>query len=175
MFKTVLPGGSFYDEKRNLFIDLPDTPVTMEHSLLSISKWESIWLRSFFNDGPKTNEEWQDYIRCMTITPNVNPTLYKIIPPSLSRQIQAYCVAPMTATTINRKTKPKPYRKILTSEVVYYWMIQYCIPFECEKWHINRLMMLIEVCGEKANAQKETPAQARARTRELNAARRAKH
>lgn len=155
MFKIVLPGGSFYDENLNRFIDLKDTPVSIEHSLLSISKWESIWHRSFFNDGPKDINEWRDYIRCMTITPNVNPLIYRLIPESLIQKVHAYCVSPMTATTINRQNKPVNKRKIITSEVVYYWMTQFNIPFECDKWHINRLLMLIDVCGEKANPPKK--------------------
>lgn len=175
MFKTVVPGGSFFDESKNIFIEVPRTPLQLEHSLLSVSRWESKWNRSFFDNGPKTDEEELDYIRCMTITTNVDPVVYKVIPRSIRRQIKAYCSAPMTATTFGKEPPARPSKKIITSEIVYYWMITYGIPFECEKWHLNRLMTLIRVCSIKNNPKKETKADAIKRTRATNAARRAKH
>lgn len=175
MFKTVIPGGSFFDERKNRFIEVERTPIQLEHSLLSISRWESKWNRSFFNDGPKTDEEQLDYIVCMTVNQNVNPMVYKVIPRNIRRQIQAYCSLPMTATTFGKEPPQKHSKKIITSEIIYYWMISYNIPFECEKWHINRLMTLIRVCSIKNNPKKETKAEALKRTKATNAARRAKH
>lgn len=155
MFKTVIPGGSYYDEVRNVFLDVPSTPIQLEHSLLSISRWESKWNRSYFNDGPKTEEEKLDYIKDMTITQNVNPLIYKVIPNSVKRQIELYCASPMTATTISRKAEKPHKRAVITSELVYFWMITYGIPFECEKWHLNRLMTLIEICSIKNTPPKK--------------------
>lgn len=172
MLKVTIPGGDFFDEEKNLFVTVPKTTLQLEHSLLSISRWESKWKRSFFNDGPKTLEEKRSYIREMTITSNVNNYIYKVIPKKTMDQIDAYCNLQMTATTVHiRDTKPKK-KEIVTSELIYYWMIQFGIPFECEKWHMSRLWMLIQVCNIKNNPKKETKAEAIARTRSLNAKRR---
>lgn len=174
MFKVLIPGGDFFDEEKSIFITLPDTLLNLEHSLLSISRWESKWNRSYFNDGPKTDEELIDYIRCMTINQVSDQRIYKVIPNAIKRQINAYCNLPMTATTIHRRDKTPGKKEKITSEVVYYWMISFGIPFECEKWHINRLWTLIQVCSIKNNPKKESSAEARARTRAVNAARRGK-
>ena len=175
MLKIVLPGGSIYNENDNSFTQIKPTPISIEHSLLSISKWESIWVRSFFNNGPSNVEEWKDYIRCMTINQNVDPRLYKMIPVDLIKKVQTYCMQSLTATTVNHR-KPEgaaSKKKITTSELVYYWMIQYGIPFECEKWHISRLLMLIDICAEKANPpKKKSQKELIAHHRAVNAARR---
>lgn len=174
MFKIFVPGGEFYDESINEFIEVKPQSLQLEHSLLSISRWESKWNRSFLDNGPKTEEEKLSYIQDMTITKDVNPFVYKILSDKQRKQIEAYCKLPMTATTITRRNPTKSKKQIITSELIYYWMISFGIPFECEKWHINRLLMLIEVCSIKNNSKKETPQEAAARTKALNAQRRAR-
>lgn len=176
MLKITVPGGEFYDESRNRFVTVPKTNLQLEHSLVSISKWESIWRRSYFNSPPQTDKERRDYIRCMTMTQNVNPDVYDSISKKQMNQIFAYCESPMTATTVSAKPDPSKKRKIVTSELVYYWMIEYGVPFDpCEKWHINRLMMLLTVCSEKNKPQKKmSKAELAAHHRAVNAARRPK-
>lgn len=177
MLKIRVPGGAFYDEVNNKFIDIPPTVLQLENSLLSIRRWESKWNRSWFDDGPKNDKERMDYIRCMVVTPNVNPYVFEIMPDDVKRQIEAYKVSPMTATTFGKDNNlKKPKQKFLTAEIVYWWMTEYNIPFECEKWHINQLLTLIRVCSEKKNPPKKmTPKEAREHHRAVNAKRRAKH
>ena len=147
----------------------------LEHSLLSISKWESKWKKPFISKEQKTQEEALDYIRCMTITPNVDPHLYRYIPADIFKQIEAYIDDPMTATWINSNEKKRPNNQIITSELIYYWMVSYRIPMECEKWHLNRLLMLIQVCDEKNKPEKKmSRREILSRNSALNAARRAK-
>lgn len=175
MLKLFIKGGEFYIESKNEFVIINPQPLQLEHSLISISKWESKWNRSFLHDGPKTEEEKISYIQDMTITQNVNPMVYKVLTEKQRSQIDAYCNSPMTATTINRRPQKPGKKQIVTSELIYYWMTAFNIPFECEKWHLNRLMTLIEICSIKSNPTKESKKEAAARHRAVNARRRAKH
>ncbi len=121
----------------------------LEHSLVSISKWESKWHKPFLSKTPKTDAEVLDYIKCMTITQNVNPNTYLGLTSSEIDKVNAYIENPMTATTISdRRTKSRG--EIVTSELIYHWMIALGIPFECQKWHLNRLLTLIRVCEIKS-------------------------
>lgn len=163
-----------YDEKNEQFVTIPGGKLKLEHSLLSISKWESKWHVPFLNDDKKTNEKTLDYIRCMTIN-NVNPSIYGILSPGNIEDIQSYISNPMTATTIKEiHNKSSHNREIVTSELIYYWMVANGIPFECEKWHINRLIMLIRICNVKNTPPKKmSQAEILRRNRELNRSRRA--
>lgn len=154
MLKITIPGTEYFDENSGLFVSTKDTTLQLEHSLVSISKWESKWHKPFLSKEDKTREEELDYIRCMTITQNVDPIVYQSITPDILKRIKSYLEDGMTATTINEK-KSKPTRDIVTSEIIYYQMISYDIPFECEKWHLNRLLMLIRVCNVKNGSQKK--------------------
>lgn len=146
-----------WDPAREEFFEtryIPETKLSLEHSLISISKWESKWKKAFLKKEEKTAEEMLDYIRCMTIEKNVPDEVYMNIPQSEMKRIVDYLEDPMTATHINKRpndNKP-PSREVITSELVYYWMIANEIPFECEKWHINRLLSLIQVCSVKNQA-----------------------
>jgi len=153
--KIVIPKSSFYDEYKNEFITIPETTLTLEHSLLSISKWESKWHIPYLMDKPKTVEQAIDYIRCMTITQNVDPEIYNYIPDSELLKIKEYIEDPMTATTIAEEEGRGRNRKIRTSEVIYFYMVSYNIPVEFERWHFNRLMMLINVCNEENKPKKK--------------------
>lgn len=176
MLRIRIPGGAFYDEDHNRFLDVPPTNIQLEHSLLSVRRWESKWNRSWFDDPPKTEQERIDYIRCMTITPNVDPNVFRVIPKDILSQIEAYKNSPMTATTFGKDNgQRKPKQKFLTAEIVYWWMTEYNIPFECEKWHLNQLLTLIRVCSEKKNPPKKmTAREARDHHRAVNAQRRAR-
>lgn len=168
----------FYDEERNRFIRIPSRKIVIEHSLVSISKWEQKWHKPFFNTD-FTREELLDYIRCMTITQNVDPNTYLGISGEEMKKVREYMNDPATATTIKEKPgKPKPKRnvsQIITSELIYGWMIQYGVPMECQKWHVNRLIMLIRVCQELQGTEKMSKKDLYKQNRALNAARKAKY
>lgn len=171
-----IPGKELYDSARNRFVITKDTTITIEHSLLSISRWESKWHKPYLSREAKTREELIDYVRCMTLTQNVNPDVYNALDVTTLHRIVEYIQDPCTATTI-KKQPHGPNKEIITNELVYYWMTELRIPFDpCEKWHFNRLMTLIEVCSIKKQPAKKIPKAEAARQRAaLNAARRAKY
>ena len=170
-----VPAATLYDPISNEFIDVNQTTISLEHSLYSISKWESKWHRSYWDPKGFTDVEFIDYIRCMTMDKNISSDVYKAITPDNLESIRAYMEDPMTGTTF-REDKKRPSREIITSELIYFWMIQNGIPFECQKWHINRLLTLIRVCAIKNGPQKKMSRGDIARQNHaLNAARRAKY
>lgn len=153
MLQITIPGMELYDEAKDEFITTKPTTISLEHSLLSVSKWESKWHVPFLSKQDKTREQVIDYIRCMTVTPNVDPYVYEGLTPKLMEVVNAYITDPMTATTFNDRNQ-RPSREIVTSEIIYYSMTEYGIPFECQKWHLNRLLTLLHVCSAK-NAPKK--------------------
>lgn len=177
MLKVTIPSVEGFDEKNNEFVGIiPETTLQLEHSLLSLSKWEAKWKKPFLSadkSESRTLEETLDYIRCMTLNSNVDPNVYKYIPQDVFKQIIEYIEDPMTATTFSKKEESGP-RKIITSEIIYYWMIALNIPFECQKWHLNRLLTLVRVCSEKNTPPKKmSTREIMARNQALNAQRRA--
>lgn len=150
--------------------------ILLEHSLLSVSKWESKWHKSFFDRRHQMDyPEFLSYIQCMTVSKNVNPDVYNYITPKQITDITNYMQDPMTATTI-KKNNRGPNGTFMTNEVIYGMMCNLQIPFECEKWHLNRLMTLINVVGEQnAPKKKMTPAEIGRQNAALNAQRRARH
>lgn len=177
MLQIAIPSIEYYDSVRNEFFTVKGQVIQLEHSLVSISKWESKWNKPFLSKEQKTVEEFLDYVRCMTLTQNVNPMLYQNINPDISKQIMDYIEAPMTATTFH-DYPGAPRRgssEIITSELIYYWMVALQIPFECQKWHFNRLMTLIRVCNIKNSPKKKMSRnEIFSRNAALNAARRGK-
>ena len=174
MITIVIPSSEDYDEEHQIFIDRPEVKLSLEHSLVSLSKWESKWHKAYLH-SEKTNEEVIDYIRCMTITQNVNPEVYSRIPVPVLKQIISYIDDPMTATTFRDNPHAKKNRQIITSEVIYAMMFNFNISKECEKWHLNRLFALLRVCGEmQAPAKKMSKKDILKQNRALNEARRAK-
>lgn len=147
----------------------------LEHSLLSLSKWESKWHKSFLYNlerGKLSREETIDYIKCMTLTKNVDPTVYANLTNENIQKINAYISDPMTATTFSENRKGSSSKEIVTSEIIYYWMLSFEIPFECEKWHLNRLLTLIRVCDIKGQTPKKmSKGEIMKRNAALNAAR----
>lgn len=148
MLQITIPSVELYDEVNDLFVSSREQTLQLEHSLVSLSKWESKWKKPFLSTEDKTFEESIDYIRCMTLTQNVNDTVYKLINRDLINKVAAYIGDSMTATTFQPNNKP-PSREIVTSEILYYRMIALNIPFECQKWHLNRLLTLMNVCNIK--------------------------
>lgn len=174
MLTISVPATEFFDEKSQTFISTKACVLNLEHSLVSLSRWESKWKKPFLSANEKTREESLDYVRCMTIN-TVDPLVYTALTPLQMQQINDYISDPMTATTINDRRKGRGgSREIVTSELIYYWMVSYQIPFECQKWHLGRLMTLIRVCDVKnAPAQKIPKSSLMSRNKSLNAARRA--
>ena len=144
-----------WDEERQEFVDPQVTTLQLQHPLASISKWESKWHKAFLSKKDKTEEEIFDYIKCMTLTQNVDPSVYDHLTVDNVNQIKAYIEDPMTATVINTNSSDKSNKETVTSELIYYWMIALNIPSEYQKWHINRLLKLIEVCNVKNSPPKK--------------------
>lgn len=162
-----------WDEEKNEFVEPKVQVLQLEHSLVSLSKWESKWCKPFLSKTPKTSEETMDYIKFMTITQNVKPEVYERLTQSNIDEINRYIESPMTATTFVEDKNGKSSREIITSELIYYWMVALQIPFECQKWHLNRLITLIRVCNIKnAPPKKMSKRDIMSRNAALNAARR---
>lgn len=154
MLQITIPAmNDLWDERNQQFLSIKETTIQLEHSLLSISKWESKWNKSFINTKDKTEEELIDYIKCMTITKNVDPNIYVCLTAENIQEIVNYINAPMTATTI--RDTGKSNHEMVTSELIYYWMISLNIPVKFEKWHLNRLITLIRVCSIKNQPAKK--------------------
>lgn len=176
MLQITIPACEQWDEAKNEFVYTKAQTLQLEHSLISISKWESKWNKAFLSKNEKTYEETVDYIKCMTITQNVDPSVYLHLTNENIEQINQYIDAPMTATYFMEDDDKKPSRETITAELIYYWMIALNIPFECQKWHLNRLLTLVKVCNIKnAPPKKRSKGDIMRRNAKLNAARRAKH
>lgn len=176
MLTITIPERELWDEERAEFVSVKEQTLQLEHSLVSLSKWESKWKKPFLTKEDKTPEETIDYIRCMTLTPNVKPEVYKCLTHDNIAKINNYISDPMTATTINMHGLSKGGKEIVTSELVYYWMVALNIPFECQKWHLNRLITLIQVCNVKNTPPKKmSKRDIMSRNAALNAARRKKY
>lgn len=172
MLCITVPEVELYNEIDETFIVYPETVLQLEHSLISISKWESRWHKPFLSKTEKTFEETIDYIRCMTLSRDVTSEVYMRLTEDNLMDINNYISDSMTATTFSDNGK-KSGNEIVTSEIIYYWMVSFNIPFECQHWHLNKLLTLIRVCNIKNNPpQKMSKQELIARNRELNAARR---
>lgn len=173
MLTITIPATEMWDEKNEKFIDIKECRLQLEHSLVSLSKWESKWCKPFLFTNDKTAEEIMDYVRCMTLTTNVSPEVYYGLTSENIKAINAYIEAPMTATHFGSEQNGSGKREIVTSELIYYWMIALNIPFECQKWHLNRLLTLIRICNIKNQpAKKMSRKEIMSRNAALNAARR---
>lgn len=155
MLEIVIPGREMYNERTGEFINLREQKVQLEHSLISLSKWEAKWKKPFLSEDDHSREELLDYLRCMCLTPNVDPLVFETIPLQQFEEIKNYISEDQTATKVyDRRISGNYSRKkdVVTSELIYYMMIFHGIPFECQKWHLSRLLMLIRVCSVKGSA-----------------------
>ena len=174
MLRIYVPSGELYDERTERFITVNGRELQLEHSLVSVSKWESKWKKPFLGMTAKSREETIDYVRCMTISQNVDPNVFVGLTDANIEAVNKYIDDPMTATTFKNNQK-RPNRQIITSEIIYYWMISLGIPMECQKWHLNRLLTLIRVCDEKNQpSRKKNRKDVMAENRALNQMRRAR-
>lgn len=174
MLQITIPATEMWDEINERFVRTKEQTLSLEHSLVSVSKWEAKWHKSFLSSKePKTMEETLDYIMCMTLTQNVNPEVYSRLSRENFKAINDYIENPMTATQIYENKGGGHNQEKITSELIYYWMIALNIPMECQKWHLNRLLTLVRVCNIKNKPPKKmSKRQLMSRNASLNAARR---
>ena len=170
-----------YDDANNEFIYTiteKEQTLRLEHSLVSLSKWESKWHKPFLSTKDKTDEEILDYVKCMTLDSDVDPDLYFRLTKANYDVIESYIGNPMTATTFSNDNNSKGKREIVTAEIMYYWLVALNIPFDpCQYWHLNRLITLVRVCNIKnAPPKKNKPGSAATASKyaRMNAARKRK-
>lgn len=175
MLKITVPRVDHFDDDTQSFISVDEVTLELEHSLVSLSKWESIHEKPFLTEEEKTTEEVVSYIQCMCLDPDIPPEVFSRFSRENFEQVSNYINAKQTATWFSPR-RDSPNRDIYTSEVIYHLMISAGIPVEMENWHLNRLFTLIKVFDEKNKpAKKMNKADLAARNRELNRARRAAH
>jgi hypothetical protein len=168
-----IPPAEAFDENASEFRPLDGVTLNLEHSLVSLSKWESKWEKPFLGDEKKTREQSQDYVRAMILGRNPPEEAFSRLSAENINEINKYIDARMTATWFTERPEPKKAPEVITAEVIYYSMIALGIPFECQYWHLNRLLTLIKVCNIKSKPAKSmTRGEMIARQREINAARR---
>lgn len=177
MLEIRIDGKEFWNQEKEEFVNTKGITLRLEHSLISVSKWEAKYKRPFLSDGPKTLQETYDYITFMSLDRNVNMTELEGITEEDYKKILDYIHDPMTATKISNNAKNKPNSNhVLTSEEIYYDMTALNIPFECEKWHLNRLLTLIKIASIKNEPPKKmSKGEIYRQNAELNKARRAKY
>lgn len=173
MLPIHIPATEQWDETKQEFVSTKAITLQLEHSLVSLQKWESKWHKAFLSKKEKTAEETIDYIKCMTITQNVSDDVYSCLTQENINEINAYIENPMTATYFSDQDNNKSNRETITAELIYYWMITLQIPIECKKWHLNQLLTLIRVCNIKNQPPKKmSRREIMSRNAALNAARR---
>lgn len=177
MLQITIPEREYFDEESEQFFYIKRQTLSLEHSLLSVKKWESKWKKPFLSNKNPTYKESLDYVKCMTITPNVDPNVYYGLTKENFDAINAYIEDSATATWFSeeeqKKTAQGPKGSAVTAELIYFWMVSYRIPFECQKWHLNSLLTLIRICEIKNQPGKKMKKKdIYARNRALNAARR---
>lgn len=176
--KIEVPDGEFFSNETNEFIRIKKTTLQLEHSLISLRKWEARWHKPFLSDEQKSPEQMIDYVKCMTIK-EVDPNIYKVMSKEVLDAISAYIEDPMTATWFSKPDTPEgsapPKKEVITAEIIYYWMVTLGIPESFERWHLNQLMTLIKVIELKNAPKKKMDAKAqREQMAQINAARRAR-
>lgn len=154
MLKVTIPTKDYYDDRSNEFVMTSAVELELEHSLASLSKWESKWEIPYFSDEAKSDEQVLDYIRCMVTNTEVDISVIMRMENEDLIRVKEHIEAKMTATWFSGQKQSGP-APVVTNEVIYYWMVENGIPFECENWHLNRLLTLIKVCGEKRKPEKK--------------------
>jgi len=178
MLRLTISESEYYDEDTEEFVRIKPCTISLEHSLISMAKWESKWKKPFLSSKDKSYSELLDYIKCMTINNVDDENVYLAITPEQFEEVSEYINDPMTATTFNNRgfNTQNHAKDVITAEILYYGMVALQIPFECQKWHLNRLMTLLRVCEIKNQPPKKIPKhELYKRNAALNAARRAKY
>lgn len=172
MLELVVGGDELYDDSSQEFLKDGGFRLRLEHSLLALSKWESITEKPFLDKKPKTPEEVFLYVKCMAIDPEIPPEVFGQLDQEAFRTINDYIDRRMTATWFSDAGAPPTRGEVITSELIYYWMTVLNIPFSCEEWNLNRLFTLIRVANIKSSKPKKmTRTEIAQRNRELNARR----
>ena len=175
MLTIIISSPEQYDELNNKFIKSEIFVVELEHSLASMSKWESKFEKPFLGKSEKTTDETVEYIKCMVVTPNFDYNILNYLSNSNLHEINKYIDSKQTATTFNQIADKKNNAEVVTSELIYYWMIAFNIPFSCENWHLNRLLTLVRICNVKnSKPKKMSRTELAQRNAMLNAERRAR-
>lgn len=160
MLKIYIPPSEWFNQQTSEFVTVKGGLLKLEHSLLSISEWESKWKKPFLTEDKKTNEEMYDYVKCMTLNKDIDESIYQCLSQSVVNQIESYINDPHTATTFSKKNTPDNSTEFITSELIYYWMVEMGIPFECQKWHLKRLLTLIKIVSIKRDSKNNKMSQA---------------
>ena len=169
-----IPGKEFWNSELQEFIYTKDITLHLKHSLVSLTRWEQHYKRRFLDDGPKNEEEYRFYIQCMTLNKDVDPLVYTVLPEDDIKKVTDYLHDSMTATTLPKQNNNRSNSEKLSSELIYYYMSALNIPFECEKWFLNNLIILISIASIKNNPQEKKSKPSWSSIRALNAARNAK-
>ncbi len=176
MLTLIVGETEYFDEEKNKFLKRDGTEIQLEHSLVSLSKWESFYEKPFLTKKEKNEEEVLKYVECMIITPDFPPEEISHMSSENLSAINQYVEAKMTATFFYELEKAAATKEQITAELIYYWMISFQIPFECQNWHLNRLLTLIKVCNIKnSKPQKKSSSEIAALNKRLNAERKAKY
>lgn len=158
-----------YDEEKEEFVVSDAVTLELEHSLVSLSKWESIFEKPFLGGKDKTKEEIVAYVRAMTLTPDVSPEVFDRLGNEHFNKINEYINAKMSATWFSESQNNRTNTEIVTAELIYYWMVAFSLPQEYQYWHLTKLLTLIRVCNLKNSKPKRMSAnEARSRQREIN-------
>ena len=169
-----IPGKEFWNSELQEFIYTKDITLHLKHSLISLTRWEQHYKRRFLDDGPKNEEEYRFYIQCMTLNKDVDPLVYTVLQEDDIKKVTDYLHDSMTATTLPKQNDKPNKGERLSSELIYYYMSALNIPFECEKWFLNNLIILISIASIKNNAQEKKSKPSWSSIRARNAARNAK-
>ena len=169
-----IPGKEFWNSELQEFIYTKDITLHLKHSLVSLTRWEQHYKRRFLDDGPKNEEEYRFYIQCMTLNKDVDPLVYTVLQEDDIKKVTDYLHDSMTATTLPKQNNNRNNSEKLSSELIYYYMSALNIPFECEKWFLNNLIILISIASIKNNPQEKKSKPSWSSIRALNAARNAK-
>jgi hypothetical protein len=176
MLKIVVLGSEYFNEETETFETVGDIELELEHSLVSLSKWESKFQKPFLTENHKTPEEVLKYIESMIISPLYSSDVLNRLSQENFNQINDYIESSESATTFGSMPERKGKGEVITSELIYYWMVAFTIPFECEYWHLNRLFALIRICNIKNSPPKKMSRhEITSRNRELNAIRKAQY
>ena len=175
MLKITIPSNEMFDERNQKFISVREVSLDLEHSLVSLSKWESKFQKPFLGKDTKTTDEILHYIKCMVVSENFDEVSLQFLTADNLTEINNYIESKQSATTFNDLSQQKGRSEIITSELIYYWMVAFNIPFVCETWHLNRLLTLIRICNVKnSKPKKMSKAEIAQRNKMLNDERRAR-
>ena len=170
----MIVGDEGFNDETNEFVTVDPVVIELEHSLVSLSKWESKYEKPFLGRDEKTKEETFDYLKMMVLTEDLPDSIFEKFSQENIQEIKEYIDSKQSATIFTEIGRGRGKEEVITSELIYYWMIAFTIPFVCEHWHLNRLLTLVRICGIKSGKQKKMPkGQLAQQYRELNERRKA--